>query len=112
MYFGGVPLTDQQQILDVLGSIVWVNYQQQILDVLGYIMGKLPFRYLGVPLSTRRLTTLQCEPLIKMLGKVTSWTSRFWSYAERTELMKSVLSTIQTFWAQVFVLPRKITPFI
>ncbi|KAG5606722.1 hypothetical protein H5410_028214 [Solanum commersonii] len=36
----------------------------------------------------------------KMLGKVTSWTSRFQSYVGRTELLKSVLSTIQTFWAQ------------
>uniref|UniRef100_A0A0V0GT60 Putative ovule protein n=1 Tax=Solanum chacoense TaxID=4108 RepID=A0A0V0GT60_SOLCH len=48
----------------------------------------------------------------KMLGKVTSWTSRFQSYVGRTELLKSVLSTIQTFWAQVFVLPKKITQFI
>lgn len=84
MYFGGVPLT-------VL---------QEILDVLGYIMGELPFRYLGVPLSTRKFTAQQCEPLVeKMLGKVTSWTSRFRSYVGRTELLKSVLSTIQTFWA-------------
>lgn len=50
-----------------------MTVQQQILDVLGYIMGELPFRYLGVPLSTRRFTALQCEPLIeKMIGKVTS----------------------------------------
>ncbi|XP_075085042.1 uncharacterized protein LOC107815716 [Nicotiana tabacum] len=49
--------------------------QQHILAILGFSKGELPFRYLGVPLSSMRLSITQCQPLIdKMLGKITSWT--------------------------------------
>lgn len=55
IYFGGVP----------------VQVQQQILSSLGFSMGSLPFRYLGVPLSAKRLSVNQCQPLLdKILAKV------------------------------------------
>ncbi|XP_019238224.1 PREDICTED: uncharacterized protein LOC109218324 [Nicotiana attenuata] len=87
--------------------------QQQIMELLGYTKGDLPFRYLGVPLSTKSLTTIQCEPLIdKMLSRIQCWTAKFLSYAGRATLIRSVLGTIQNFWAQVFILPKKIIQFI
>nr|XP_016491587.1 PREDICTED: uncharacterized protein LOC107811215 [Nicotiana tabacum] len=83
--------------------------QQMILEILGYTKGDLPFRYLGVLLSTKRISTIQCEPLIdKMLSRVQSWTIKFLSYAGRAALIKSVLGTIQNFWAQVFIYQRKL----
>lgn len=83
------------------------------MEELGFIKGELPFRYLGVPLSSKRLSVTQCEPLIdKMLNRITSWTTRFSSYAGRTQLIKSVLFSIQTFWAQVFIIPKKIVKVI
>ncbi|XP_019230433.1 PREDICTED: uncharacterized protein LOC109211357 [Nicotiana attenuata] len=87
--------------------------QQVIMNLLGYTKCDLPFRYLGVPLSTKRLTAVQCEPLIdKMLNRIQCWTAKFLSYAGRATLIKSVLGTIQNFWAQVFILPKKIIQFI
>ncbi|XP_075098979.1 uncharacterized protein LOC142175873 [Nicotiana tabacum] len=87
--------------------------QQQIMDMLGYTKGELPFRYLGVPLSTKRLSAMQCELLIqRMLSKIQSWTTKFLSYAGRTVLVKSVLFAIQILWAQIFILPNKIIQFI
>lgn len=87
--------------------------QQHIMDMLGFSKGDLPFRYLGVPLSTKRLTVIQCEPLIeKMLGRINSWTTKFLSYAGRAMLVKSVLFSIQIFWDQVFIMPKKIIQFI
>ncbi|XP_019240095.1 PREDICTED: uncharacterized protein LOC109220087 [Nicotiana attenuata] len=87
--------------------------QQQIMDILGYTKGELLFRYLGVPLSTKRLSAIQCEPLIeRMLSRIQSWTTKFLSYAGRAILVKSVLFAIQTFWAQIFILPKKIVHFI
>lgn len=80
VYFGGVP----NQI------------QQEIIQELGFSMGSLPFRYLGVPLSSKRLAIGQYQPLIeRMIGKVTSWTAKFLSYAGRLQLIKSVLTAIQ-----------------
>ncbi|XP_019246267.1 PREDICTED: uncharacterized protein LOC109225916 [Nicotiana attenuata] len=67
-----------------------VMTQKKIMDMLGYSKGELPFRYLG----------MQC------------WTIKFLSYAGRAVLIKSVLIAIQTFWAQIFVLPKKIVQFI
>ncbi|XP_070050256.1 uncharacterized protein [Nicotiana tomentosiformis] len=83
--------------------------QQQLLDILGFLKGELPFRYLGVPLSSKRLAITQCQPpLEKILGRITGWTTKFLSYAGRVMLIKSILFSIQTFWSQVFVLPKKI----
>ncbi|XP_070035221.1 uncharacterized protein [Nicotiana tomentosiformis] len=63
--------------------------QQQIMDILGYTKGELPFRYLGVPLRTKRLSVIQCEPLIeRMLNMIQSWTTKFLSYAGRAVLVK------------------------
>lgn len=47
--------------------------QEAILQKLGFIKGELPFRYLGVPLSFKRLFVSQCQPLIdRMLNCIKS----------------------------------------
>lgn len=38
-----------------------------IVDEFGFKIGKLPVRYLEVPLVTRKLTLTDCEPLMKKL---------------------------------------------
>ncbi|XP_059295399.1 uncharacterized protein LOC132048723 [Lycium ferocissimum] len=83
--------------------------EQEILGTLGFSKGELPFRYLGVPLCTKRVSYIQCQPLLnKILNRIKSWTTKFLSYAGRAQLIKSVLFSIQVFWAQVFVLPKKV----
>ncbi|KAK4706642.1 hypothetical protein R3W88_033796 [Solanum pinnatisectum] len=62
VYFGGV----KQQ------------YQEEISQELQYVKGELPFRHLGMPLSTKRITIVQCKPLLdRMLNRITSWTTNF-----------------------------------
>ncbi|XP_070031575.1 uncharacterized protein [Nicotiana tomentosiformis] len=59
----------------------------------------LPFKYLGVPLSSRKLTIQQCMPLVeKITNKIKCWTSKFLSYSGRLQLIKSVLFEMQTYW--------------
>ncbi|XP_021741986.1 uncharacterized protein LOC110708209 [Chenopodium quinoa] len=44
------------------------------LQVLGMSAGCIPFRYLGVPLSSKKLSVLQCKPLVaKITSRVDSW---------------------------------------
>lgn len=43
--------------------------QEEVAGVIGIPIGELPFRYLGVPLSHKKLTIAQCMPLIE---KITS----------------------------------------
>ncbi|XP_058746209.1 uncharacterized protein LOC131619086 [Vicia villosa] len=67
----------------------------------------LPFRYLGVPLSSKRLTIAHYLPLIDwILSKVKHWTSKLLSYAGRFQLVRSVSFAIAQFWMQCFPLPK------
>ncbi|XP_059277586.1 uncharacterized protein LOC132031652 [Lycium ferocissimum] len=82
---------------------------QQIIEYLGYRHEDLPFNYLGVPLITKKLTLLQWQPLIeKVVAKIFSWTAIHLSYAGRIQLVKSVIFRVQSYWAQLFVLPAKV----
>nr|XP_009793629.1 PREDICTED: uncharacterized protein LOC104240481 [Nicotiana sylvestris] len=76
IYFGGVNQAIQKSIMEVL----WFN------------KGELSFRYLGVPLSTKRLSAIQCEPLIeKMLHRIQNWTTKYLAYAGDAEPTKKAL---------------------
>ncbi|XP_060183587.1 uncharacterized protein LOC132613540 [Lycium barbarum] len=41
--------------------------KQEILTHLGYCEGTLPFKYLGVPLSSKKLTMAECMPLVEKI---------------------------------------------
>ncbi|XP_020270856.1 uncharacterized protein LOC109846043 [Asparagus officinalis] len=53
--------------------------------------GVLPFKYLGVPLITKRMSTLNCVPLFKNIeGQFKKWVNhRNLSYAGRLQVIKS-----------------------
>lgn len=85
------------------------DVMQQLSVRIGIPLGNLPFRYLGVPLSSRKLTYLQCKPLLeRIVARVKTWTAKKLSYADRLQLIKSVLFGVQAFWAQIFLLPKKL----
>lgn len=97
IYFGGVRLEEQHDILHQVG----------------FTKGELPFKYLGVPLDTKKLKTIQWYPLVeKIVARIKSWTTKKLSYAGRIRLVGSVLFGIQAYWSQLFVLPAKIMKLI
>ncbi|XP_057251814.1 uncharacterized protein LOC130591883 [Beta vulgaris subsp. vulgaris] len=82
---------------------------QRILNVSGFTRGKMPFKYLGVPISHKRLGVKECMVLVeKMTARVRCWSSRNISYQGRLVLVNAVLLSIQVYWAQMFVLPKKV----
>ncbi|XP_019253939.1 PREDICTED: uncharacterized protein LOC109232639 [Nicotiana attenuata] len=82
---------------------------QNLCELTGYKRGTLPFRYLGVPISPKKLTIMDCEVLVdKMTVKIKSWGTRNLSYAGRVLLVNTVLTHIHTYWASIFVLPKKV----
>ncbi|XP_019237620.1 PREDICTED: uncharacterized protein LOC109217803 [Nicotiana attenuata] len=84
-----------------------------ILQELGYNESSLPFKYLGVPLASKKLSNHQCWPLVeKITAKISCWTSKLLSYAGRLQLIKSVIFGMRSYWAQVFLLPKKISKMI
>ncbi|KAL0315263.1 UNVERIFIED_CONTAM: putative ribonuclease H protein [Sesamum calycinum] len=81
--------------------------RQQILDYLGFQEGSLPVKYLGIPLTSSRLTIADCRPLIdKVDTRLAGWNNQILSYAGRLQLIKSVLSTLHTYWTSAFILPK------
>lgn len=82
IYFGGVD----------------EDVKQNILSMWGYGEGLLLLKYLGVPLSTKKLTISQCKPLVeKMTACISVWMTKFMSYASRLQLIKAVLHGVQSF---------------
>ena len=51
---------------------------QNMVDAIRVPKGSLPFRYLGIPLSAKRLISIQdCKPVVnKTLGRIQHWSSR------------------------------------
>ncbi|KAK4384655.1 hypothetical protein Sango_3039000 [Sesamum angolense] len=81
--------------------------RQQILDYLGFQEGSLPVKYLGILLTSSRLTIADCRPLIdKVDARLAGWNNQILSYAGRLQLIKSVLSTLHTHWTLAFILPK------
>jgi hypothetical protein len=81
--------------------------KQEILSLLQMVEGKLPVRYLGVPLITSRLTAPDCEGLVaKFTARIDSWCSKHLSFAGRLQLISSILFSIQVFWSSIFILPK------
>ncbi|KAL2930273.1 LINE-1 retrotransposable element ORF2 protein, partial [Bienertia sinuspersici] len=80
---------------------------QQILQETGFRRGSLPFKYLGIPISSKRISIGQCKTLIeKMTARIRIWSSKNMSYAARVQLINAVLISIHQYWAQVFILPK------
>lgn len=48
----------------------------------------------------------------KITERVNCWSARMLSYSGRIQLIKSVLFGIQIYWAQIFLLPKKIMKMI
>lgn len=69
----------------------------------------MPFTYLGIPISHKKLSVLEGRVLIeKMVGRIKTWSSKHLSYAGRCVLINAVLVAIQAYWSQILILPARI----
>ena len=83
--------------------------REQILQLIGYQEGKLPFKYLGVPVPASRLSAMDCSLLVdKITKKIAIWATKTKSYAGRVALINGLLMGIYSFWATIFILPKKV----
>ncbi|KAL0287889.1 UNVERIFIED_CONTAM: putative mitochondrial protein [Sesamum radiatum] len=77
--------------------------------IIGFQEGSLPIKYLGVPLSSSRLTRTDCQPLLdKLARRLAGWNHLTLSLAGRTQVIKSVLNSLHIYWASAFLLPKAI----
>ncbi|KAL9243905.1 hypothetical protein vseg_017742 [Gypsophila vaccaria] len=78
-----------------------------ILTISGFSEGTFPFFYLGMQIQTTRLKKGDCECLIeKICNRIHTSGARTLSYAGRVVLVKVVLTSLHSYWASTFVLPK------
>ena len=86
MYLAGIP----------------TSLKQYIVDSCNIPLGSLPFRYLGVLLSSKCNSAIECERLVvRMTSKIRSWQVRNLYYAARLQLVSTILVNITNFWCGV-----------
>ncbi|XP_058739152.1 uncharacterized protein LOC131611042 [Vicia villosa] len=80
-----------------------------IQAITGFDEGKFPVRYLGVPLSSKKLSLNQYLPLVdKITSRIRHWSSKMLSYAGRVQLVRSVIGSITQYWMLNFPLPKSV----
>ena len=81
--------------------------KQRIFGTIGFAIGTSPFRYLGLPMSSKSLSHKMCQPLLdKISQRISSWTMKKLTYAGRKSVIAVVLSNLVNFWGSILVLPK------
>jgi hypothetical protein len=79
-----------------------INVSDEQIELLaasfGCSVGRLPFTYLGLPLGTTKPTIQDMSPLVGMVERRLNASARFLGYGGRLEFVRSVLSTLPTFF--------------
>ncbi|XP_074301131.1 uncharacterized protein LOC141632485 [Silene latifolia] len=82
---------------------------QAIENASGMRKAVIPFKYLGVKIIHKRLGVLDCQCLVDRVTKrIQRLGARKLSYAGRVVLISSVLSTLHSYWARVFIIPKTV----
>ncbi|GJY32854.1 RNA-directed DNA polymerase, eukaryota, reverse transcriptase zinc-binding domain protein [Tanacetum coccineum] len=69
--------------------------KNELLNIVSFTVGKLPMKYLGVPLLAKCLGINDCRHLIDRVKEIIGdWKNRFLSNAGRVQLISSVLASI------------------
>lgn len=80
--------------------------RKKLRDILNFKEGKLPFKYLGVPMVYSKILLEDSKLLIdRILTRIKSWRCNYLSYAGRLVLIKSILFSLQIFWSSHLFLP-------
>ncbi|KAK4384385.1 hypothetical protein Sango_3066000 [Sesamum angolense] len=83
--------------------------RDSLLETLGFQEGHLPVRYLCLPLISARLSIAYCQPLLQKIDScIKGWEGVQLSFAGRVQLIKSVLVSLEVYWAMGFILPKGI----
>ncbi|XP_058723263.1 uncharacterized protein LOC131595055 [Vicia villosa] len=83
--------------------------KRAILQATKFQEGRMPFKYLGVPVTGKKLATHHYQPLIdKILDKIKHWTARLLTYAGRLQLINSVMFSIWNYWPNRFPFPKNV----
>ncbi|XP_011077129.1 uncharacterized protein LOC105161208 [Sesamum indicum] len=82
--------------------------REQLLEVFHFPEGLLSLKYLGLPLISSEVTIV-CKPLLTKLDqRIKGWESISLSYVGRLQIIKSILTALNVYWASAFILPNDV----
>ncbi|PNX94562.1 ribonuclease H [Trifolium pratense] len=71
--------------------------------------GTLPFRYLGILMTSKKLSIHNYMGLIvRIVGRITHRSSKLLSYARRIQLLNSVIFAMTNYWLQCLPFPKAV----
>jgi hypothetical protein len=77
-----------------------------IVSPLGARIASLPCKFLGLPLSLRKLRKVDFQPLLdRIASRLACWKAKLLSAAGRLVLLNAVLSALSTYWISIHSLP-------
>jgi len=83
--------------------------QNKCQQITGLHDSNFPLKFLGVPITSSRLTKVECRNLVeKITAKMKIWATKSLSYAGRVVLINSVVFGMFNYWASIFILPTKV----
>jgi hypothetical protein len=93
----------------VLCSGVSLAEKELVVNCLNMKEATLSMRCLGIPLLSKKLSAADCGGLVeKVLAQINSWLSKKLSFADRLQLISSIMYSVQVYWSSVFILPKQI----
>jgi hypothetical protein len=92
-------------------DLVALNVDEQEAQLFSQILscrqGKLPMKYLGVPLHFSKLRKKDLLPIVdKLIKKAAGWRGRLLNHAAKLELVRSVLASIPLHLLSVIKFPK------
>ncbi|XP_074277549.1 uncharacterized protein LOC141601180 [Silene latifolia] len=91
---------------DIYFNGVFDQIISNIRQISGFRRGALSFKYLGVPISSKRLTKNERAKLTdKIVARIRAWGTRRLSYAGCLVLVNAVLTSLHSYWATIFLIP-------
>ncbi|XP_074288613.1 uncharacterized protein LOC141613770 [Silene latifolia] len=94
---------------DIYFNGVAGTVMSDIMQVSGFRKGAMPFKYLGVPISSKKLSKNDCMKLIdRITARIRSWGSKHLCYAGRLALINSILTNLQSYWTRIFLIPNRV----
>jgi hypothetical protein len=84
------------------------NIKDQIKKITSFAEGSLPFRYLGIPLTSKKLSIHHYMPLVdRIVERIRNWSAKLLSHAGRLQLIASVTFAVANYWMQYMLAASK-----
>ncbi|XP_074306342.1 uncharacterized protein LOC141641584 [Silene latifolia] len=100
---------DRKSIELLLNAFGYFSKASEIESETGMKPDKVPFKYLGINVSPKRLSVLECHCLVeKVVERIRGLWSRKLAYSGRLVLVESVLSSLHSYWARTFIIPKTV----